>query len=135
MAYRIGIEDGAAGGDGAARNAPAWHGTEGLKASTTKTTAPTMETASGINATAVKTASGMKASASMETATHAAMEAAGTASMETTAPTTMKTAPAPDMSRFGWVCVRQPQAREDPSKCQRDPLATHSSQHVFLHLS
>src|SRR6516162_5413514 len=111
MAYRIGIEDGAAGGDGAARNAPAWHGTEGLKASTTKTTAPSMETAS-----------------------HAAMEAAGTASMETTAPTTMKTAPAPDMSRFGWVCVRELDecAREDPSECQRDLLTAHSSQHVFL---
>ena len=94
MAYRIGIEDGAAGGDGAARNAPARHGAEGLKASTTKPTAPTMETASGIKATAVKTASGMKASASMETATHAAMEAAATASMVTTAPTTVQAATA-----------------------------------------
>jgi hypothetical protein len=76
----------------------------------------------------MKTASGMKATATMETATHAAMEAA--------APTTMKAAPAPDTSRLGQVCVRQPQcAREDPSKCQRDPLAAHSSQHVFLRLS
>ena len=60
-----------------------------MRASTTKTTAPTMETASG-----------MKASATMETATHAAMEAAATALMETTAPA-MKTAPAADMSRLG----------------------------------
>ena len=105
-----------------------------MKASTTKTTAPTVKTASGIKASAVKTASGMKASATMETATHAAMEAAATSSMETTAPTTMKTAPAPDMSRFGWVCVRELDecAREDPSECQRDLLTAHSSQHVFL---
>jgi hypothetical protein len=96
-----------------------------------------VKTASGIKASAVKTASGMKASATMETATHAAMEAAATAAMETTAPTTMKAAPAPDASRLGEVCVRQPHecARKDPRKCQRNPLAAHSSQHVFLHLN
>jgi len=42
----------------------------------------------------METASGMKPSATMETATHAAMEAAATVSMETTAPTTMKAATA-----------------------------------------
>ena len=95
-----------------------------MGASTTKTTASAMETASG-----------MKPSATMETATHAAMEAAATVSMETTAPTTMKTAPAPDASRLGEVYVRQPHecARKDPSKCQRNPLAAPRSQHVFLH--
>ena len=71
-----------------------------MKASTMKTTAPTTETSNGMKATALKTASGMKASATMETATHAAMEAAA-ASMETTAPTAMKTAPAPDTSCLG----------------------------------
>ena len=81
MTYRIRIEDGAASCDGATRIAPARLGTEGMRASTTKTTAPTIETASG-----------MKATATMETATHAAMEAAATASMKTTAPTTMKAA-------------------------------------------
>ena len=113
MGYRIGIEDGTAGCDGAARNARAWHGTEGMKASTTKTTAPTTETSNGMKATALKTASGMKASATMETA------------------------PAPDASRLGEVCERQPHecARQDPSEYQRNPLAVHSSQHVFLHLN
>jgi hypothetical protein len=108
-----------------------------MKASTTKTTAPTVKTASGIKATSVKTASGIKASAHVETATHAAMEAAATSSMETTAPTTMKAAPAPDASRLGEVCVRQPHecARKDPSKCQRNRLAAHSSHHVFFHLN
>jgi hypothetical protein len=138
MAYCIGIEDGGAGCNGAARNAPARHGTEGMKGSTTKNTAPTMKTSRGIKATAAKTASGMKASASMETATHAAMEAATTASMETTAPTaTMKTAPAPDTSRLGWACARHLHecARQGAYKCQRNPLGVHSSEHVFLHLN
>ena len=61
-----------------------------MKASTTKTTAPTTETPNGMKATALKTASGMKASASMETATHAAMEAAATAAMETAAAATAR---------------------------------------------
>jgi hypothetical protein len=66
MAYCIGIEDGGAGCDGAARNAPARHGTEGVKASTAKPTAPTVETSSG-----------MKASPTMETTT-SAMKTAST---------------------------------------------------------
>jgi hypothetical protein len=83
-----------------------------------------METSSGMKAPAVKTASGMKASATMETATHAATEAAA-ASMETTAPAT---------ARSGWVWERQPHecSRQDPSECQRNPIAAPSSQHVFL---
>jgi len=101
VTYRIRTEDGAAGCGGATRNAPARHGTDGMRACTTKTTAPTMETAGGMKASAMETASGMKATATMETATHAAMEAAATASMETTAPTTVKAAPAPDTSRLG----------------------------------
>ena len=90
-----------------------------MKTSTTKTTAPTTETSNGMKATALKTARGMKASATVETATH----------------TAMKTAPAPDASRLGEVYVRQPHecARKDPSKCQRNPLAAPRSQHVFLH--
>lgn len=88
-----------------------------MKASTTKTTAPTM-----------KTSSGMKAAPTMETTT---------ATMKTAAAPAMKAAPASATARLGYVCERQPHecAREDPSECQRNPLAAHSSQHVFLHLN
>jgi hypothetical protein len=65
-----------------------------------------------MKAAATKTASGMKATATVETA------AASTA-MEAAAPATVETAaPAPAMARLGYVCEREPRrcARQDPSK-------------------
>lgn len=89
--------------------------------------ATAMKTASGMKATAAaKTASGMKASATMETA----------ATPEAAAPTTMKTAaPATATGRLGNICEHQPCncAREDRGEHQRNPFAARSSQHVFLH--
>jgi hypothetical protein len=112
MAYCISIEDGGVGCDGAARNAPARHGPEGLKTCTTKTTARTVDTNSG-----------MKATSTMETTTP---------TMETTA--SMKTAP--NTAGLGQVRERQPHActGDDPRKCQQNPLAAPSSQHVVLPL-
>jgi hypothetical protein len=116
---------------------PAWRGVEGMKAAATKT-------ASGMKATAtVKTASRMKASATMETATHAAMEASASTTMETAAPTAVEAA-APTAveataatARLGYVCEHQPynRAREDRGERQRNLLAARSSQHGFLHLN
>jgi hypothetical protein len=66
----------------------------------------------GMKASATKTASGMKATAAVETA-----------------------APAAAMTRLGHVCEREPHhcARHDPSKRQ-NPFVP-SSQHLFLHLN
>ena len=99
---------------------PARRGVEGMKAAA-------MKTASGMKATAaVKTASGMKASATMETAP----------TPEAAAPTTMKTA-ASATARLGYVCEHQPYncAREDRGEHQRNLFAARNSQHVFLHLN
>jgi hypothetical protein len=87
--------------------------------------AAAMKTASGMKATAaVKTASGMKASATMETAP----------TPEAAASTTMKTA-ASATARLGYVCEHQPCAREDRGEHQRNLFAARNSQHVFLHLN
>ena len=162
MAYRAGIAQGYAvrdRGDGAVRNArltmiavtrvatgvgaggmgleaahavtasPARRGVEGMKAPTTKTT-------SGMKARAsLKTASGTKAAA-VETATSATVESAASATVETAATAAMEAA-APAPARAGYVCERQSHdcAREDPSERQPNPFAVHSSQHIFLHLN
>jgi hypothetical protein len=156
MAYRTGIalgyavRDGAAGCDRTARNtgptmiavagvatgvgvggaglegayavtaSRAWRGVEGMKASTTKSTGRMKSAAT------TKASSGMKATPTMETAASA---------VKTAAPA-MKTTPASAMARLCYVCECQPHecAREDPSECQGNLLAAHSSQHVFLHL-
>jgi hypothetical protein len=89
-----------------------------------------------MKASATKTASGMKATAAVETAAPAAVETAAPATVETAAPATVETAaPAAAMTRLGHVCEREPHhcARHDPSKRQ-NPFVP-SSQHLFLHLN
>jgi hypothetical protein len=95
-----------------------------------------------MKAPTTKTASGMKASATVETAATTAVETAATATAETAAtataePTAAMEAAAPATARAGYVCERQSHdcAREDPSERQPNPFAVHSSQHIFLHLS
>jgi hypothetical protein len=71
-----------------------------------------------MKAAATKNASGMKATASMKTAS--GTKATTTpATVETTAPATVETAaPAATMARLGYVCEREPRhcARHDSSK-------------------
>jgi Tfp pilus assembly protein PilV len=73
-----------------------------------------------MKATATKTASGMKATAAVETTTATTVEtAAPAAAVETTTAATVETAaPAAAMTRLGYVCEREPRqcARHDPSK-------------------
>ena len=108
---------------------PARPGVEGMKAATTKTT------------------SGMKATATMETAATTTVETAAATTVETAAAatavetaaatTTMETAAttAPATARLRCVRERQPYdcAREDPSEHQPNLFAARSSQHIFLH--
>jgi hypothetical protein len=84
----------------------------------------------------MKTSSGMKATPTMVT-TAPAVKTAAASAMKAAAASAMKAAPASATARLGYVCECQPYecAREDPSECQRNPLAAHSSQHVFLHLN
>jgi hypothetical protein len=151
MAYRIGVaqgyavRDGAVACDEAVRNgrmgleaaravtaSPARRGVQGMKAAATKTASgmkatATMETASGMKATAtMKTASGTKATATVESATAATVETAATAAMKTAATA---------MARLGYVCEREPRhcARQDRSK--RQNLFARGSQHIVLHLN
>jgi hypothetical protein len=92
-------------GLGAARAviaSPAGRGVEGMKATAT-----------------VKTASGTKATTTVETTTATNMETATSATVETAAPATMETAAATTaMARLGYLCEREPRhcARQDPSK-------------------
>jgi hypothetical protein len=95
---------------------PARPGVEGMKAATTKTT------------------SGMKATATMETAA-TTVETATTTTVETAATTTVETAAttAPATARLRCVCERHDCAREDRSERQPNLFAAPSSQHIFLH--
>jgi hypothetical protein len=98
----------------------------------------------GVKASTTKTASGMKATAAVETTTAATVETTTAATVETAAPAAMETAapaavetaaPAAAMARLGYVCEREPRqcAHHDPSK--RQNLFAPSSQHLFLHLN
>jgi hypothetical protein len=143
MAYRTGValhhavRDGAVACDEAVRNAGPTMiavariatsgdaGGMGLEAASAVTASPARRGVEGMKAAATKTASGMKATATVETTTSATVEAAATAAMETTAPATveaaataaMKTA-ATAMTRLGYVCEREPRhcARQNPSE-------------------
>ena len=138
MAYRTGIaqgcavRDGAAACDEAVRNAGptmiavarvatgVGAGGTGLEAARAVTASPARRGVEGMKAAATKTASGTKATATVETttpatvetATPATVETATTATVETTAPAAAATA------RLGYVCEREPRhcARQDPSK-------------------
>jgi hypothetical protein len=61
--------------------------------------------AEGMKASTTKAASGMKATATMETAAPAPMETAATTTVEAAAATTMEAA-APAPARLGYVCER-----------------------------
>ena len=143
MAYRTGValhhavRDGAVACDEAVRNAGATMiavariatsgdaGGMGLEAASAVTASPARRGVEGMKAAATKTASGMKATATVETTTSATVETTPAATVETTAPATveaaataaMKTA-ATAMARLGYVCEREPRhcARQDPSK-------------------
>jgi hypothetical protein len=158
MPYRIGValrhavRDGAVACDEAVRNARLTMiagaraatgvamGGMGLKAVCAVVVSPARPGVEGMKAATTKAAGGMKATATVETAT-APMET--TATMETTtatvetAATTMETAAAtaPATARLRCVRERQPHdcAREDPSEHQPNPFAAPSSQHIFLH--
>jgi len=129
----------------------------GLEAARAVTASPARRGVEGMNAAATKTASGMKATATVETTPAATVEAAATATVETTtsatvetaAPTTVETAAtaaveaaataamtaATAMARLGYVCEREPRhcARQNPS--ERQNRFAPSSQHIFLHLN
>src|SRR6266481_2999872 len=151
MAYRTGValhhavRDGAVACDEAMRNAGATMiavariatgvaaGGMGLEAASAVTASPARRGVEGMKAAATKTASGMKATATVETTpaatvettAPATVEASATAAVETTAPATveaaataaMKTA-ATAMARLGYVCDREPRhrARQNPSE-------------------
>jgi len=157
MAYRTGValhhavRDGAVACDEAMRNAGPTMiavariatgvgvGGTGLEAAHAASS-PARRGMEGMKAAAVKTASGMKASATVETAaameaaTSTTMEAATSTTMEAAAPTTMETA-ASATARLGYVYEHQPYncAREDRGEHQRNLSAARNSQHVFLH--
>jgi hypothetical protein len=105
-----------------------------------------------MKAAATKTASGMKATAAVETTTATTVETTTATTVETTTAATVETttaatvetaapaavetaAPAAAMARLGYVCEREPRqcAHHDPSK--RQNLFAPSSQHLFLHLN
>ena len=72
-----------------------------------------------MKAAATKTASGTKATATVETTTPATVETAAPATVVTATTATVETAaPADAMARLGYVCEREPRhcARQDPSK-------------------
>jgi hypothetical protein len=80
-----------------------------------------------MKAAATKTASGMKATAAVETTTATTVETTTAATVETAAPAAVETttaaavetaAPAAAMTRLGYVCEREPRhcACHDPSK-------------------
>ena len=75
----------------------------GLEAARAVTASPARRGVEGMKAAATKTASGMKATATVETTTTATVETA---------------APAAAVARLGYVCEREPRhcARQDPSK-------------------
>jgi hypothetical protein len=113
-----------------------------VKASTTKTASGMKATAAVETTTAATvettTAATVEtaAPAAMETAAPAAVETAAPAAVETAAPAAVETAaPAAAMARLGYVCEREPRqcAHHDPSK--RQNLFAPSSQHLFLHLN
>jgi len=121
MAYRTGValhhavRDGAVACDEAVRNAGPTMiavariatsgdaGGMGLEAASAVTASPARRGVEGMKAAATKTASGTKATATVETTTPATVETA---------------APAAAMARLGYVCEREPRhcARQDPSK-------------------
>jgi len=151
MAYRTGValhhavRDGAVACDEAVRNAGPTMiavariatsgdaGGMGLEAASAVTASPARRGVEGMKAAATKTASGMKATATVETTTAANMETAATATaetataatvdtattaaMKTAATATMKTA-ATATARLSYVCEGEPHdcARQDPSK-------------------
>jgi hypothetical protein len=154
MAYRTGValhhaaRDGAVSCDEVVRNARqtmmAVDGVAtcvgasgaGLEAAYSVTASPTRHGVEGVKASTTKTASGMKATAAVETTTAATVETTTAATVETAAPAAMETAaPAAAMARLGYVCEREPRqcAHHDPSK--RQNLFAPSSQHLFLHLN
>jgi ribonuclease E len=162
MAYRTGValhhaaRDGAVSCDEVVRNARqtmmAVDGVAtcvgasgaGLEAAYSVTASPTRHGVEGVKASTTKTASGMKATATVETTTAATVETAAAATVETAAPAAVETAapaavetaaPAAAMARLGYVCEREPRqcAHHDPSK--RQNLFAPSSQHLFLHLN
>jgi hypothetical protein len=96
---------------------PARPGVEGMKAATTKTT------------------SGMKATATMETAATATVETAATMETATTAPVETAATTTPATARLRCICERQRHdcAREDRGERQPNLFAAPSSQHIFLH--
>jgi hypothetical protein len=71
-------------------------------------------------AATIKTASGTKATADMETAASATVKTTATA-----------------VARLGYFCEREPhdRASQDCSERQRDLFAAPHSQHIFLHLN
>ena len=169
MAHRTGValhhaaRDGAVSSDEAVRNARQTMmavdgvatcvgvGGAGSEAAYAVTASPARHGVEGMKATATKTASGMKATAAVETTTAATVETTAAAAVETTAAAAVETttaatvetaaatvetaAPAAAMTRLGYVCEREPRhcARHDPSK--RQNLFAPSSQHILLHLN
>src|SRR6266853_4262 len=129
MAYRTGValhhavRDGAVACDEAVRNAGPTMiavariatsgdaGGMGLEAASAVTASPARRGVEGMKAAATKTASGMKATATVETTTSATVETTPAATVETATP-------AAAMARLGYVCEREPRhcARQDPSK-------------------
>jgi hypothetical protein len=145
MAYRTGValhhavRDGAVACDEAMRNAGATMiavariatgvgaGGMGLEAARAVTASPVRRGVESMKAAATKTACGMKATATVETAAPATVETAAPATVETATTATVETAttatvetaaPAAAMARLGYVCEREPRhcARQDPSK-------------------
>jgi hypothetical protein len=107
----------------------------GLEAARAVTASPVRRGVESMKAAATKTACGMKATATVETAAPATVETAAPATVETATTATVETAttatvetattatvetaaPAAAMARLGYVCEREPRhcARQDPSK-------------------
>jgi hypothetical protein len=159
MAYRTGValhhavRDGAVACDEAVRNAGPTMiavariatsgdaGGMGLEAASAVTASPARRGVEGMKAAATKTASGMKATATVETTTTATVETTTSATVETTTSATVETTPAATvettapatveaaataamktaataMARLGYVCEREPRhcARQNPSE-------------------
>jgi hypothetical protein len=137
MAHRTGValhhaaRDGAVSCDEAVRNARQTMmavdgvatcvgvGGAGLEAARAVTASPARRGVEGMKAAATKTASGMKATAAVETTTATTVETAAPAAVETTTAAAVETAaPAAAMTRLGYVCEREPCqcAHHDPSQ-------------------
>jgi hypothetical protein len=144
MAYRTGValhhavRDRTVARDGALRNAgptmiaggcvATGEAGMGLEAASAVIASPARRSVKGMNAsTATKTTRGMKAAATMKTATPATVEATApatvkttaSAAVETTSPATMGTAAtATATARLGYVCEREPRhcARQDRNR-------------------